>query len=203
VSVSTTKKLLTAEEFFDFVQRPENADRCFELVGGEVIEVSRPTKPHGLVCTRVGRILDTYAEQRGSGYAVSNDTGVILARDPDTVRGPDVASYEDASTYAELHPKYGEAPPLLAVEILSPNDKHVKVMQKVTDYFNAGVRLVWVLDPESREAVVHRLDKKAQTLKTADEITGEDVLPGFSCKVNDFFRLPGEKPSAPDATPAA
>jgi Uma2 family endonuclease len=194
VSVSTTKKLMTAEEFYEFVNRSENADRCFELVKGEVIEVSRPTKPHGLVCVRVGRILDAYAEQRGSGYAVGNDTGVILERDPDTVRGPDVAFYEDASTFAELHPKYGEVPPILAVEILSANDRHVKVMQKVTDYFNAGVRLVWVLDPESREVVVHRPDKKAQTLKATDEITGEDVLPGLRCRVGDFFRLPGEKP---------
>jgi Uma2 family endonuclease len=203
VSVSTTKQLLTAEEFCDFAHLPRNENRWFELVQGEVIEMPPPMKPHGAVSSNVNRLLGNYAFEQARFYVVGNDAGVILKRNPDTVRGPDVALYNDATTFDELHPKYGEVPPLLAVEVLSPNDKHVKVMQKVTDYLSAGVRLVWVLDPEVREAVVHRPDKTAQPLKPTDEITGEDVLPGFRCKVSEFFRLPGEKPSSPDAPPVA
>jgi Uma2 family endonuclease len=104
---------MTAEEFYEFVHRPENADRWFELVRGEVIELPPPKKPHGVVCTRVGRLLDQYAEQRGAGYATCNDAGVILTRDPDIVRGPDVAFYTDASTFDEVHPpvRRGASPP--------------------------------------------------------------------------------------------
>ena len=200
MSAPTSTKLMTAEEFYEFVHRPENVDRCFELVRGEVIELSRPTKPHGVVCIRVGRLLDAYAEQRGSGYVTSNDSGVILERDPDTVRGPDVAFYEDAATFDELHPKYGEVPPLLAVEVLSPNDKPGKVMNKITNYLQSGVQRVWVLDPELRQVFIHRLDQSYRTLTQSDELI-DDVLPGFRCRVADIFRLPGEKAVTPSPSP--
>jgi Uma2 family endonuclease len=196
MSAPTTTKLMTAEEFCDFVHRPENTDRWFELVRGEVIELPPPMKPHGYVCSNVNRLLANYTFEVGKFYSTSNDTGVILKRDPDTVRGPDVAVYNDASTFDELHPKYGEVPPLLAVEVLSPNDKPIKVLDKINDYLATGVKLVWVLDPESRQAVVYEPDKRPSTLKRTDEITGGDVLPGFRCQVADLFRLPGEKPAA-------
>src|SRR5262249_1828355 len=120
---TTAAKLMTADEFCDFVHRPENDHRWFELVRGEVIELPPPTKPHGVVCVNVSMILGNYCQQRGKGYVTGNDSGVILAREPDTVRGPDVGLYEDADTFEELHPKYGEVPPRLAVEVLSPNDQ--------------------------------------------------------------------------------
>jgi Uma2 family endonuclease len=87
---------MTAEEFLEWTQRPENENRWFELVRGEVIELPVPAKIHGRVCINVGFILETYVRQRGFGYITGNDSGVILERDPDTVRGPDVALYEDA-----------------------------------------------------------------------------------------------------------
>src|SRR5215831_1767515 len=101
-------KRMTAEEFCDWVHLPENANKWFELVRGEVIELPPPLKRHGFVSVNVGRILGNYTFQRRKGYVTGNDSGVILERDPDTVRGPDVALYEDAQSFAELHPKYGE-----------------------------------------------------------------------------------------------
>jgi Uma2 family endonuclease len=187
---------MTAEEFSDFVHKPENADRWFELVRGEVIELPPPRKPHGFVCSNVARLVGNYTFERGEFYGTSNDSGVILERDPDTVRGPDVALYNDARTFDELHPKYGEVPPLLAVEVLSPDDKTMKVLQKITDYLRAGVRLVWVVDPETRKVVVNLPDKSPRTVSSEDELTGEGVLPGFRCRVADFFRLPGNKAPA-------
>src|SRR5262245_37679054 len=106
------KKLLTAEEFLEFVARPENQNRIFELVRGEVVEMSLPTKIHGFVTANTTRMLGNFTFGRGRGYVTSNDSGVILERDPDTVRGPDVALYEDATSFEELHPKYGEEPPI-------------------------------------------------------------------------------------------
>jgi Uma2 family endonuclease len=195
-TTTTIKKLMTAEEFCDWVHQPEQADKWFELVRGEVIELPAPMKPHGVVCMRVGYLLTAYTEQRGFGYLACNDTGVILERDPDTVRGPDVALYEDANTFAELHPKYGEVPPRLAVEVLSPNDRANKVLRKISDYLRCGVGMVWVVDPEIRAVTVHQPGKPQVELTENQELTGEDVLPGFRCLVGDFFRLPGEKPKA-------
>jgi Uma2 family endonuclease len=199
MSTATATKLLTAEEFYDFVHLPENADRWFELVRGEVIELPPPRKPHGFVCTKVASALDRYVTERGMGYVTSNDSGVILERLPDTVRGPDVALYEDASTYAELHPKYGEVPPRLAVEVLSPDDRAPAVMRKIADYLRSSVALVWVLDPELRTLTVHRPDAPQRLLNVDAEVTGEEILPNLRCRVADFFRLPGEKKAEPAA----
>jgi Uma2 family endonuclease len=199
--VTTATPLMTAEEFCDWVHRPENADRWFELVRGKVIELPAPTKPHGVVCGNVAWLLGNYTFQQGQGYVASNDSGVILERDPDTVRGPDVAVYEDASTFAELHPKYGEVPPRLAVEVLSPNDRADRVSRKITDYLGNGVALVWLIDPEARTVTVYRPTTGPRLLEENQELTGEDVLPGFRCQVAEFFRLPGEQPP-PKTKPA-
>jgi Uma2 family endonuclease len=196
MTTQVTTKPMTAEEFFDFVHRPENENRWLELVRGEVIELPRPTKPHGVVCTRVASLLDHYTFERGQFYVTSNDTGVILERDPDTVRGPDVAVYDDASKFVELHPKWGEAAPLLAVEVLSPNDKTNKVLDKIRDYLKAGARVVWLIDPEDRTVTVHRPGQQPDPVAPDGDITAEEVLPGFRCRVADFFRLPGDKPAS-------
>jgi Uma2 family endonuclease len=189
-------KLMTAEEFCQWVQRPENANRWFELVRGEVIELPAPTKPHGVVSCNVGYVLTVYVRRRGYGYVASNDSGVILARGPDTVRGQDVALYEDAGAFAELHPKYGEVAPRLAVEVLSPNDRANRVLGKVTEYLTSGVGLVWVIDPEDLTVAVYRADKGPYILRADQELTGEDVLPDFRCPVSEFFFVPGRPPAA-------
>ncbi len=192
-TATTAKKLMTAEEFSDWVHQPEQANKWFELVRGEVIELPPPMKPHGVVCIRVSYLLTAYTDQRGFGYVTCNDTGVLLERDPDTVRGPDVALYEDANTFADLHPKYGEVPPRLAVEVLSPNDRANKLLRKINDYLRCGVGMVWVIDPEIRTVTVHQPGKPQIELTENQELTGEDVLPGFRCRVADFFALPGDR----------
>src|SRR4051812_21756844 len=106
--VETTTRRMTAEEFCDWVQLPENANRWFELVRGEVIELPAPLKLHGIICMNLGARLWNLSQEQGKGYVTGNDSGVVLARDPDTVRGPDIAYYEDTNTIAEVHPKYGE-----------------------------------------------------------------------------------------------
>jgi Uma2 family endonuclease len=189
-----TTRRMSADEFGDWVQRPENINRWFELVRGEVIELPPPLKIHSRVCMNVGFALETHVRKRRRGYITSNDSGVILERDPATVRGPDVALYEDASKFADLHPKYGEDPPRLAVEVLSPDDKAKHVTRKITDYLTNGVEIVWLIDPEARTVTVYLRDRAPFLVGEKDELTGENVLPDFRCKVADFFYLPEEMP---------
>ena len=99
---SASTRLMTAEEFWDWVHRPENADRDFELVRGAVVEMTKPGKRHGFVCANVVAILYAFARQRKKGYVCSNDMGVLVEREPDSVRGPDVLFFEDAETIEQI-----------------------------------------------------------------------------------------------------
>src|SRR3954452_9563868 len=150
MSTATATARMTADEFLEFVHRPENEGRWFELVRGEVIELPPPTKKHGVVSANIAFALGGYIRQARKGYITANDSGTLLERDPDTVRGPDVAYFTDARRYDDLHPKYGEEPPVLAVEVLSPDDRAARVLAKVDDYLRNGVRVVWLVDPEGR-----------------------------------------------------
>ena len=88
---TASTNLMTADEFFDFVHRPENADRHFELEEGEIVEMPNPGQRHGAICGNLAFMFGLYIRQVKRGLVVANDSGLILERDPDTVRGPDLA----------------------------------------------------------------------------------------------------------------
>ena len=190
-------KVMTVEEFAAWVELPENADRHFELDRGEVIETP-PRKPlHGYIANRIARVIDRHAESSGIGFVLSNDSGVIVDRDPDTVRGPDVCyfseSFGDSAEMEDFLRKYATAPPIIAVEVVSPEDRVNKIAAKVDEYLAFGVKQVWVVDPESKDVAVHRPGKSMTLLEGDADLLGGDDLPGFSCRVFDFFRMPGQK----------
>jgi Uma2 family endonuclease len=189
-TVAAPKTLMTVDEYWDFVNRPENENKFLELRRGEVIELPRPTRLHGITCLEIGRLLGNHVAKLGKGYLASNDAGVILEERPGTVVGPDVAYYTDAETYEDVTPKWGDVPPVLAVEVLSPNDKPTQVNEKVVDYLRSGVKLVWLVDYEERKVTVFRPGRSPEIVRATDELTGGDELPGFSCRVADFFKFP-------------
>ena len=162
--LKSEKTLMTVDEFYDFVNRPENQARSFELVRGEVIEVSRPNRVHGRICVNAAYLLEQYARKKRKGYVVSNNSGVILDRNPDTVRGPDIAYYEDAQDFEDLPEKWGETVPRLVVEVLSPNDGAKYIIDKIGDYFSSGVEIVWVIDPDEMKVAVYSNDDGVKSL---------------------------------------
>jgi Uma2 family endonuclease len=184
--------LMTADEFWDFVHRPENRDRIFELERGKVVELSRPGELHGVTCINAGFVLSTYIRQRRRGYACCNDTGVIWESDPDTVEGPDLFFYDKNRTFGELHPKWTEDVPTLVIEVLSPNDRLTKMNRRISHFMKWGVPLVWLIDPEEQTVTIYRPDCAPEVLEKDAEITGDGVLPDFRCRVVDFFFMPDE-----------
>jgi Uma2 family endonuclease len=190
VALKSEKSLMTVDEFYDFVNRPENQARFFELVRGEVIEVSRPRRIHCIVCGNVARILGNYTFRKKKGYIATNDTGVVLDRDPDTVRGPDVAYFDDAETWDELPEKWGDTVPRLIVDVLSPSDTAKFIHDKINDYFRNGVEVIWLIDSDSKRVNIYSKTEGVKSVTEKDTLTGGDVLPGFRCKVADFFALP-------------
>jgi Uma2 family endonuclease len=188
----TESELMTVDEFYDFVHLPENRARSFDLVRGKVIELPRRTRIHGRICVNATFKLELFARRKRKGYLVSNNSGVILERNPDTVRGPDLAYYEDVQHFDDLPEKWGDTTPRLAVEVLSPNDSASYLTQKIQDYLDNGVEVVWVINPEMKTVGVYS-KTGVQFLTEKQTLTGGDVLPGFRVKVAELFALPDVK----------
>lgn len=194
-TVSTPK--MTAEEFFDWANRPEHEDRRYELDDGEVVEMSRPGELHGVVCWLVSHLLGGYLFRRGAGYLCTNDTGLVVRRNPDTVRGPDVMLFLTSESLSDMSRKYSDRTPDLVVEVFSPTDRFSKLNRRVEQYHRRGIKLVWVVFPEDRTVNVYRPDEFPKVLEEDEDLTGNGVLPDFRCRVADLFALPGQPPASP------
>lgn len=184
--------IMTAAQFYEWVHRPENANRHFELDRGEVIEMPPPGNFHGFICGNISRILGNFAVSRGRGYVCTNDAGVIVDSDPDTVRGPDVTFYEDTQTSEDMDRQYAAEPPMLAVEVMSPTDRINRVNIRIAQLLSRGVRMVWVVDPEARDVSVYTSGRDPLLLTEGDTLTAEELLPGVSISVSGLFALPGQ-----------
>jgi Uma2 family endonuclease len=191
---TTTTDLMTAEQFFDWVHRPENAGKHYELERGRVVEVSRPGERHGRACVNAGYVLESYIRRRRQGYACGNDTGVVWEHAPDVVRGPDLIFYDETRQFSELNPRYSDEVPTLIIEVLSPNDRPNPVTRRITQFLRWGVRLAWVIDPEDQTVSVYRPGREPEVLDATQELTGDGVLPDFRCPVAEFFYSPAGQP---------
>ena len=132
-------------------------------------------------------------ESRGLGFVVGNGTGVITERGPDTVRGPDVA-YFSFARQPTVPENYFEVGPDLAVEVLSPSNRRKQIEEKIAEYLKAGTKLVWIVDPMDRTVTIYREPLKGTVLRSGVMLEGEDVLPGFQCRVSSLF--PPEPPES-------
>ncbi|MEW6277835.1 MAG: Uma2 family endonuclease [Candidatus Eremiobacterota bacterium] len=165
------------------VEDLESIEGDYELDEGRLIPVTRAMPRHGKVCMRLGVRLGTHCEATGEGVALGNDTGFLLERNPDTLRGPDIAVVA-AERWAQLsEDRWPEGAPDLVVEVASPSD----MQRKVGQYLEAGARLVWVLYPHRRSVAAYHSDGVIQLLGEDQELTGEPVLPGFRCRIADLF----------------
>jgi Uma2 family endonuclease len=136
----------------------------------------------------IGALLWAFIRPRNLGICATADGGMRLAADPDTVRAPDVSFVRAERLPAGgLKAGYFAGAPDLAVEVLSPTDRFSDVQRKVRDYLAAGTRLVWVIDPEARTAIVYRPDGRVTFLDEDGVLDGEDVVPDFSLALADVW----------------
>ncbi len=176
-------RLYTAE---DLGKLPESGKR-YELSQGELIPTMPPGGLHGVVAGEVYARLREWARSGPGGY-VAVESGFILQRDPDTVRGPDVSYVRAARAPATGVPRaFWELAPDLAVEVVSPDDTAAEIRRKDGEDLAAGTPSVWVVYPDTREVVLHTPDGLARTLRVTDTLTDEQVLPGFACPVAELF----------------
>jgi len=171
--------LMTAEQLLE-VNIP---GKQVELVRGRLVVKEPPGYRHGDVTARLAFELMQYVRAQDLGQVVVGDPGFTLEKNPDTVRGPDIAFVQRARVPDPLPTAFAEFAPDLVAEVLSPHDRPGEILAKVGDWLDAGTRLVWVIDPERRVARVNRADGTEALLDETDALRGEDVLPGFTCAV--------------------
>ena len=185
MSTIVPMRLLTAEEFA-LLPPPEDGAQQ-ELVNGVVVTMPPPSFYHGQVCSKFDRKLGVFIDAHRLGWIASNDSGVILGRNPATVRGPDVAFWSRERMPEPPRKGYAEIAPDLVVEVMSPSDVFLQSLRKVQEYLGASVREVWLAIPEDRSVLVCRSGQQQVILSNGDTLTGGEVLPGFSCAVADLF----------------
>ena len=182
--MATAEALMTAEEFG---QRPDPG-YPEELVQGRIVATPPPDRRHGYVCAGAASILRNFVTERDLGRVMSNDSGIITERDPDTVRGADVAYYSYARLLrGPLPAGYGPEVPELVVEVRSSGDSWRDIHIKIGEYLKAGVLKVLVLDPRSRKAHIYSVDDEPVVLGLEDELTVPDLLGDFQVAVHRFF----------------
>jgi Uma2 family endonuclease len=169
------------------------ADVERDLFEGQLVErpMTKRNRWHSGIEARLARFLDVWLETQPEprGQIFSGEGGFRLRRNPDTSVGIDVAyvSAEVIAATPETSP-YIEGPPILAVEILSPSNLHGEMVEKIRAYLDAGVALVWLVDPDFRTVVVYRPDAAPQMFNIEHELSGEPHLPGFVVAVARLFR---------------
>lgn len=184
-----TRDAMTAEQLLGY----EVPGRRVELVRGR-LQVREPAgMRHGALGMQVALALmdhlrgERERDGRTRGRVLSADTGFLVARDPDTVRAPDVAYVSIERWSGTLPDGFGDGAPDLAVEVRSPSDRPGAVWSKVGDWLSAGTSLVWVIDPPNESATVCRADGSVTVLGAGDALNGEALLPGFSLPLATLF----------------
>lgn len=180
---------MTAEEFLAL---PENDQVERWLLKGKLTErpMTRRSFSHSRTEAQVAHLLKRWVDQQPEprGIVVSGEAGFRLSRNPDSSVGIDVA-YISAERVATT-PKNAylvEGAPVLAVEILSPSDRNDDVTAKIQGYLDAGVKLIWQVEPTFGTVMVYRPDAEPEGFNVHDELDGGSHLPGFRVKVAEVF----------------
>ena len=178
---TTTRRIATEG---DLRAMPKDGN-IYELVDGE-IRMSPAGDRHSALAMALGARLYAFVKEHRLGHVMGADAGYRLPGG--NVRSPD-ASFVAAGRFPGDQPAvdWGDLAPDLAVEILSPRDRPRYVLDKIGEYLAAGVRLVWVIDPETRRATIHRSLTEARTIDEHGFLDGEDVVPGFRCRLGEVF----------------
>ena len=168
---------MTAEEFL------ENDVPGYEYAKGELIPMSPATRRHGKISINIIRYLDRHVYENELGELYTAET---IFQVGDRMMKPDVA-FVSTDRLDVDEDKTFPIPPDLAIEVISPTDVHYRIVRKALDYLEAGTRLVWVLDPIAKAGTVYRSKSDIETLTHDAMLTGEDVVPGFTCSVGQLF----------------
>jgi Uma2 family endonuclease len=176
----------------DLLRVLESEDRICELVDGVLVE-----KTMGYFESRLAIALAFYLER----FLETHDLGIVLGADgtlrilDDQIRVPDVAFLSWQHFPGRVLPPepVPALAPDLAVEVLSAGNTEAEMNRKLKDYFAAGVKLVWFIDPASESAAVYESRYESEKLSLADTLSGGSILPGFELPLKRLFEKAGRR----------
>jgi Uma2 family endonuclease len=177
--MSAAKSLTTAEQLLEIAN-----GRRVELVRGELVDMTPVGGEHGHIVLLLGFLMTRFIRERQLG-AAGTEWGFVLARNPDIVRGPDLAFV--AQQGRDLPQGFIEGAPDLAVEVMSPGDRVGEVQEKVREYLHYGTRMVWLVDPRSKTVSAYYPSGEAHVYSGDEAVPGGQVLPGFSFRPSELF----------------
>lgn len=182
-------------EDFNMLNLPEASS--LSLINGIVFDEANPgqdesmtkrNRQHARVESRLNFLLHAWRDRVGFSCGIFSGEVGCEAPDQSLDVGIDVAIFSSETLALQNDSPYIQGLPLLAAEILSPGDKHSAINEKVSGYLNAGVPMVWVIDPTFKTVIVHRPGTTPQMFAGESTLTGQDVLPGFDVVASDIFK---------------
>jgi Uma2 family endonuclease len=180
--MSVTGTWTTAEQLLKMAD-----DKRRELVRGALFTMAPAGAEHGATVMHVAVPLGMHVRTRQLGEVFGAETGFQIARDPDTVRAPDIAFVRADRLGSGPGKGFFPGAPDLAVEVISPYDRASHVLSKVHGWLDAGCRAVWLVDPDSRTVTVYRGGRTATVLNAGESLTADDLLPGFTLPIAEIF----------------
>ncbi len=183
-------RVYDVDSFWEFVHRPENADKHLELLDGEIIEMPAPGEEHGFLAGLFYHHFLLFDPERKMGVPTV-ESGYYTLDDHYTVLAPDAAFRLRERADAPLNKRWVSTMPDIAVEIKSPKDSLAQMRRKAAIYLRHGAQLVWIVIPDKKNVEVCRLDDNGsiqnEVINADDSLSGESVLPGFELELSSLF----------------
>lgn len=188
--MAANHKVFTADDVLDLPD-PEGGVG-WELLDGQLVPVMPASFAHAELIAEVCRRLGNHVREHGLPGKVASDPGVVLGlrRDPERMRGPDVIYIQRSKRVGQDPERFLRVIPDLAVEIDLTSARKPGGQQRILDYLEAGVRLVWAIDVHSRTAMAYRPDGSARLVRADEALDGEEVVPGFRLPLAELFEEP-------------
>ncbi len=163
-------------------------DRGGEVVDGRWVPVTRGTWRHGEIVANLVVALKLWTRENPGWSVATADPGVRLGEAPAQLRGPDVGvAPQDRRPEGEGEEGWLLGAPTVAVEVVGDRQSPASLVQKALEYIDAGAQLVWVVDPRAQQVIVYRPGNRVDLVATGGALSGEDVLPGFTCPLTEVF----------------
>ena len=177
-------RTITSDDLLDL---PKDGFR-YEIVRGELRKKMPSGILHALIAGRIAGLLSGFIRQRRLGEILTAEPGFKLSLTPETLRVPDV-SFMRMDKFLQIKnlDKFYSGAPNLAVEVISPSETFQDEQEKIEDYLASGVEMIWIVRPKQTTITVYRPQHELTVLRIGDSLDGADVIPGFTCSVEDIL----------------